>query len=109
MPICLRTNKYLRLYAYEPNHELDNNSADTPAIIIDPLLLYLQLINPRCFISRRLTLAALPAANRPLTALPAVTTVYKVELCSLEYGPSLAPYCYNPDKLPRRYACGTMP
>jgi len=33
------------------------------------------------------TLAALPAANRPPAALPVAITVYKVELCSLEYNP----------------------
>ena len=42
------------------------------------MLLYQQL----------LTLAALPAASQPTsTASLAVTTVYKVELCSLKYDP----------------------
>ena len=53
-----------------------------------PLLPCLQLTNLYCFISSRLTLTALLVANQLLTALPAVTTVYKIELYSLEYNPA---------------------
>jgi hypothetical protein len=54
------------------------------------------------------TIAALPAALQPTsTALPAVLTVYKGELCSLEYDPAAGTVLLPKPTRHRRYACDT--